>query len=286
MTAPPRLRRRELTSLLAVSGVVLLTSGCGGPSPVPTSTDVPRDPLAQLDEAHWDARSAAELRALPVQGAAAELSAWADLREDDAFLDPARDLLGGFLEAAYLSPAVLRELDDQAAHDHISAACPDFWQDDLRAAWDGGDRAFYAVDLAEPYRTVGRPAIAADWFRAQRHETPVLALGTTIAWTVLDAETRAVGVIAYRLGIVADIGEDGGVPTAGVRITVHGLDGCGIAEAEGLLVPALADDEKHRSVQEATVDGVIASPRIPLEELLDPASAVFEGDGLTHVTCD
>lgn len=285
MTAPPRMRRRELTSLLAVSGGVLLAGGCG-PRPVPTSPEVARDPLAELDAAHWDARSAQELRALPVQGDGAELSAWADLGADDAVLDPARDLLAGFVEAAYLSPARLRELDDEGDHDHISARSPEFWRDSLREAWDRGERMFYAVDLAAPFRTVGRPAIASDWFRAEQDGAAVLALGATVAWTVLETDTRAVGVMAHRLGILADIGEGGDLLGAGIRVTVHGLDGCGVEEAEGLLVPALGGDERHRSVQEATREQIIASPRIALEDLLDAESAVFAADDLTHLRCD
>ena len=282
----PVLRRRSLAALLTVPGALLLTTGCGGPAPVPTSTDIARDPLAALDPAVWNARSAEELRGLSIQGAAEELDSWAELGAEDSVVDSARDLLTTFVGAAYLAPGDLRGLDDEAAHDHIAKNAPEFWQDGLRTAWDEGNRLFYAVALAEPFRTVGRPALAADWHRTEHEEGPALALGATIAWTALNTETRAVGVFAYRLGILAQIAADGSADDAAIRLTIHGLDGCGIADHEGLLVPALADDEKHREVQQATQDEVLASPHIPLEDLLDDGSPLFAGDDITYVTCD
>ncbi|MGO1228077.1 hypothetical protein ACT3SQ_07685 [Brachybacterium sp. AOP42-C2-15] len=280
------MRRRSLAALLTVPGALLLTTGCGGPRPVPTSTDIARDPLASLDPAVWNARSAQELRGLSIQGAAEELDGWADLSADDSVLDSARDLLTTFVSAAYLAPEDLRGLDDEAAHDHIAKNSPEFWRDGLRTAWDDGNRLFYAIALAEPFRTVGRPALAAGWHRTEHEEGPALALGATIAWTAIDTATRAVGLFAYRLGIVAQIAEDGSVADAAIRLTIHGLDGCGIAEQEGLLVPALADDELHRAVQKATKEEVLASPHIPLDDLLDQDSPLFAGDDLTYVTCD
>lgn len=282
----PALRRRSLATLLALPGTLLLTTGCGGPGPVPTSSDIARDPLASLDPSVWNARSAEELRGLSIQGASDELDSWAALNADDSFVDPARDLLTTFVGAAYLAPEDLRGLDDEATYDHIAANSPEFWQDGLRTAWDDGDRLFYAIALAEPYRTVGRPALAADWHRTEHEDGPALALGATIAWTALHTETRAVGVFAYRLGIVTQIAEDGSAADAAIRLTIHGLDGCGIAEHEGLLVPALADDDQHREVQKATQEEVLASPHIPLEDLLDDVSPLFSGDDLTYVTCD
>lgn len=282
----PGMRRRSLAALLTVPGALLLSTGCGGPGPVPTSTDVARDPLASLDPAVWNARSAQELRDLSIQGAAEELGGWTDLGADDSFLDSARDLLTTFVSAAYLAPEDLRGLDDEAAHDHIAKNSPEFWRNGLRTAWDEGNRLFYAIALAEPFRTVGRPALAVDWHRTEHEEGPALALGATIAWSVISTETRAVGLFAYRLGIVAQIVEDGSVADAEIRLTVHGLDGCGIAEHEGLLVADLADDEQHRAVQKATQDEVLSSPHIPLEDLLDEDSPLFAGGDLTYVTCD
>lgn len=280
------MRRRSLAALLTVPGALLLATGCGGPRPVPTSTAVARDPLASLDPAVWNARSAEELRGLSIHGAAEDLEGWADLGADDSVLDSARDLLITYLSAAYLAPEDLRGLDDEAAHDHIARNSPQFWRNGLRAAWDDGNRLFYAIALAEPFRTVGRPALAADWHRTEHEEGPALALGATIAWSAIDTETRAVGLFAYRLGILARIAEDGSAADATIRLTIHGLDGCGIAEHEGLLVPALADDEQHRAVQKATREKVLASPRLPLEDLLDQDSTLFAGDDLTYVTCD
>src|SRR5690625_6379731 len=74
-------------------------------------------------------------------------------------------------------------------------------------------------------------------------------VGGTLAWSVLDTATRAVGVIAYRYGIVADLAEDGALDQAQLRVTIHGVDGCESFE-EGLLVPALADTEPHRAAQD------------------------------------
>src|SRR5699024_35820 len=115
----------SLAALLTASGGAVLLGGCGGPSPVPTSAQVARDPLAALDAAHWDARSAEELRALPLQGAAEELETWADLGAEDSAVDTAREQLTGFLGAAYLDPSALRGLSDQDALDHVSSATPE-----------------------------------------------------------------------------------------------------------------------------------------------------------------
>ena len=82
------------------------------------------------------------------------------------------------------------------------------------------------------------------------------------------------------------IDEGGAATAASIRGTLHGLDACGIAEHEGLLVPAVTDEESHRAVQEATWDEVLASPRIPLEQLLDEDSSAFSEDGTTFLPCD
>ena len=285
MSAPGALRprRRSLAALLTASGGAVLLGGCGGPSPVPTSAQVARDPLAALDAAHWDARSAEELRALPLQGAAEELETWADLGAEDSAVDTAREQLTGFLGAAYLDPSALRGLSDQDALDHVSSATPEFWRDALHEAWGGGDRTFYALALAEPFRSVGRPAICADWFRTEGDGGPALALGTTIAWTAIDTSTRAVGVLACRLGIVVDLDAQGGLSAGTVRLTLHGLDGCAMGEHEGLLVPALADDDRHRAVQQATREQILDAPRTPLADLLDEDSALFAGDEETFL---
>lgn len=282
----PRIGRRSLVPLLAASGGAVLVAGCGGPEPVPTSAEVARDPLAVLDPDLWNARSAEELRALPVQGDASELSTWGDLGGEESAVDAARDMLVDFLGIAYLDPESLRGMDDEETFDHVSEAAPAFWRDALRSAWDDGSRAFYALALAEPFRTVGRPAICADWFRAEQESAPVLALGVTVAWSTIDTGTRAVGVLAYRLGIVLDLEGDGSAGGGGLKLTIHGLDGCGLAEHEGLLVPALEDDERHRAVQEATHTSVLSSPRVPLEHLLDENSSLFTTDDETFLQCE
>lgn len=289
----PQVRRRDLTGLLALSGTALLAAGCNrDPGPVPTSSDIPRDPLAQLDEVRWDGRSAQDVLALPITGSADELAAWADLGADDAVLDPTRQALVTFLEAAYLAPGVLRDLDASEVFTQVDASTPEYWHDLLRTAWDDGDRHLYAFALAESFATVGRPAIAMDWFRAERDGAPVLLLGGTIAWSVVDTQTHAVGVIAYRMGIVADIdvdraaGEVGSATSASIRVSIHGLDGCGLRDADGLVVPALTDAEEHRAAQQATMETVISSPRIPQEDVLDLESAIFSANDATNILCD
>ena len=281
----PRLRRRTLAALLATSGTAGLAAGCG-PSPVSTSPDVAHDPLAELDPATWGARSAEEMRALPVQGEAQELSTWSGIGGEDSALDPARDMVMTYLETAYLSPAELRELDDETAYDRVSGAAPTYWKDALREAWENGGRPFYAFTLAEPFRTVGRPAICADWFRAERDDGPALAVGTTLAWTAIDTSTRRVGVLAYRVGIVIDLDGEGRATGGDLRLTLHGLDGCAMADQGGLVVPALAADERHLAVQEATHELVLAAPRIPLEQLLDEDPPSLAGDEETYLGCD
>lgn len=286
MTTGPQPRRRTLAALLALSGTVATAAGCTGPSPVPTSPDVARDPMAALDPGNWDARSAEELRALPLQGAAEELDSWGELGTDDTALDPARDTLMAFLEAAYLDPAALHGMEDGAALDHITAATPEFWADSLPTSWDEGLRHLYAFTPAEPFRTVGRPWICADWFRTERNGGPAIALGAVVAWTMIDASTRAVGVLAYQLGAILDLDAEGTATEGSLRVVVHGLDTCATDEQGGLVAPAIAEDAQHRAAQEATTELVLSSPRIPLEALMDEDSDRFAGDqGTVVVDC-
>ncbi|WP_122939243.1 hypothetical protein [Brachybacterium sp. EE-P12] len=279
-----RPRRRALAPLGLLASTALLTPACS-PSPVPTSGDVPRSPLAALDPADWDARTAEELLALPLDGAAEELETWAGIGAREGDVAASREAIVDFVAAAYLSPEELRGLDDAATLDRLTARTPEAWLDPLRTAWEDGGRPFYSIALAEPFRTVGLPALSASWHRAEQDGAPVLALAATIAWAVIDTGTRAVGVIAHRLGLIAELDDSGGLVDGHLRVTMHGLDGCGIEENEGLLVPALADEDAHRSVQEATRQDVLGAPRIPLAEVLEEDSALFAGDDRTYLTC-
>jgi hypothetical protein len=54
----------------------------------------------------------------------------------------------------------------------------------------------------------------------------------------------------------------------------------------GLLVPALADDDRHRAVQQATREQILDAPRTPLADLLDEDSALFAGDEETFLECE
>ncbi|APX33785.1 hypothetical protein BH708_14895 [Brachybacterium sp. P6-10-X1] len=280
----PLVRRRDLAGLLAASGTAAIAAGCSM-SRVPTSDQVPRDPLASLDEARWDGRTLADVLALPLTGEVSEFEAWTGLGPEDAAVDPVRQALTDFLAAAYLSPDALHGLDDAAARARIDGAAPTYWQDVLHQAWDSGERHLYAFTLAEGFATIGRPALAMDWFRGQREGTALLLLGGTLAWSVLETSTHAVGVIAYRVGVVADLAADGTASTATIRVTIHGLDGCALRDHGGLVVPALGKDAEHRQAQQATMDTVIAAPRIRREDLLDPESAALNGDDATNVLC-
>lgn len=287
---PPRHRRLPRRSLAPLGLTALglatlpLLAACS-PDPVPTSSDVPRSPLAALDDADWDAHSAKELIALPLEGAAEELETWAEIGGEDDAVAPAREAIADFVEAAYLSPEELRDLDHAATLERLLARTPEAWRERLRTAWEEGERPFYTVALAEAFRTVGLPALSASWYRTEQEAAPVLALGATIAWAVIDTESRAVGVIAHRLGILAELDADGGIADGRLVVTIHGLDGCGIEQSEGLLVPALEDGDSHRGVQEATVEDVLGAPRIPLEALLDEDSPVFAADGSSYLLC-
>lgn len=284
MTPPRhgRVRRRALVPLGLAT--VPLVAACA-PSPVPTSTDVPRSPLAELDDADWDARTLEELIALPLQGAAEELETWAGIGGEESAVAAAREAIGDFVQAAYLTPEELRGLDDAETLERLASRTPEAWRDPLSTAWKDGQRPFYTVALAEPFRTVGRPALSAGWHRTEQGGAPVLALGTTIAWAVIETASHAVGVIAHRLGVLAELDEDGGIADGQLRVTIHGLDGCGIEENEGLLVPALEDTDAHRGVQEATVQEVLGAPRIPVDDILDEGSALFSGDDRTYLLC-
>lgn len=280
----PRLRRRTLSALLAVTSAGVSLAGCSSPSPVPTSADVARDPMAGLDPANWDARSAEEMRSLPVQGDAAELSTWGDLGDDESVLDPARDMLMTFLGVAYLDPDALHGLEDAQAKDRLLAVTPEFWKDTLRESWDDGVRHLHAFTLAEPFRTVGRPWICADWHRAERDDAPVLALGCMVSWTVIDPTTRTVGVLAYQFSAILELNAQGEAIEGAFLVVVHGLDICLTDEQGGLVAPALGDGERHRAAQKAALENVLTDPRIPLETVLDEEDSLWMGNPQTYVS--
>lgn len=273
MTAAHGPRRRDLGALLALGALGPgLLAGCS-PGRVATSPDVPRDPLAELEAELWDSRSAADLLAQDVEGA------------DDLDLTAAREEMVRFVEAAYLSPETLRTLPDAQAWEHIRAATPSYWEDNLQVAWDASERLYYAHSPAEGFRTVGSPAISSSWFRREADGIQLLLLGATIAWAEIETASHRVGVCAFRVGIRAELDADGAIPTASLRVTLHGMDLCAMQEGDGLTIPALGDDEAHVSAREETARLVLASPRLGAEDLLDEESAVLEGDEATNVLC-
>lgn len=280
-------RRRELAALLTASGGLLLGSACSSrAAPVPTSPDVARDPLADPDPQLWQARSGTEMLEVPVDGGGGDSEAWSQLETGDAALEPARRQLVDFLTTAYLDPESLRGLDDGAARSRVAEVTPSFWEESLGRAWDNGDRYFYAIAFAEGYRSVGRPAISVTWLRGEDEGDPLLMVGGTFAWTVLNTASRAVGVIAYRYGIKAVLDADASIADASVRITVNGLDGCETYDAGGLLVPALAETDLHRAAQEHTFETVIGSPLVGRDALEDPDSDLLTGDEDSNAMCD
>src|SRR5699024_11321713 len=137
------------------------------PPPRPPPGPVAAGPAGRLGAGALGAGLAGEAGGPAPPGGGGGLEARADLGAEDSAVDTAREQLTGFLGAAYLDPSALRGLSDQDALDHVSSATPEFWRDALHEAWGSGDRTFYALALAEPFRSVGRPAICADWFRTE-----------------------------------------------------------------------------------------------------------------------
>src|SRR5690625_3797279 len=162
---------------------------------------------------------------VPLAEGVPDSEAWSQLSTDDD-LRPARQPLVDFLSVASLDPEPLSALDEEAAHARVAQAAPAFWQEELQEAWAGGTRYFYAIAFAAGFRSVGRPAIAVQWLRGETEDGgPTLMVGGTLAWSVLDTATRAVGVIAYRYVIVADLAEEGALGQAQLPVTIHGGDG-------------------------------------------------------------
>lgn len=284
------LSRRDLARVLMGAGAGAagygLLAGCSrGPTRVPTSSEVPKDPLAALDPKTWNASSAADLLALPLAPEASEVETWKVEDLDPEAVEATRKSLVDLLEVAYLDPERLGSIPDADARAELEKVIPEFWQDDMATAWDMGDRHFYAVGLAAPHRVVGKPRIAADWYRVTVGTTPGLAFGGTVAWTVIEPSTRAVGVIAHRIGLRAVLASTA-TPTGGrFWVTVHGIDVCTTDKKDGLVVPAIADEDAHRSAQEATMQKVIGSPRIPRDVLEESEPTLFSGDETTNVLC-
>lgn len=279
------LTRRRLAAALVGAGALSLTACSRGPRPVATDPDLPRDPLATVDPAQWDARSADALLTLPVEGDLAEYSAWTDSGLDDSSVEGARQQLVDFLNAAYLSPASLKGLSDADAQQTISQSTPDFWKDDLAEGFDSGSRHFYAYVLADPYAEVGAPLICANWYRGQTGAVPQLLLGGTIARTVIDTGTRDVGVVALKFAMKMDLDSEGKNTRGRFQVTVHGMDLCATGESKGLIVPAIGPEEASVAVQEVTMEQVVDSPRVPREAMDSTASEAMLGDEESVILC-
>lgn len=280
----PRLRRRTLATLVTAAGAAALMTGCG-PSPVATSSEIPRDPLTALDPKHWDGRTIEEVRALPVQGDAAALESWGDLGSDESALDPVRDQLTGYVRTALLDPAGLSGLEDSKVLETLAAAAPSYWDDGLTGAWGDGLQPLYAFAPAEGFRSVGRPLLSAEWLRTERDGSAALALGIVVAWTVINTSTHDVGVVAYQLAMVMTVDAAGKSTAGSLRVAVHGLDGCASDEQGGKVVPAITAEKAHRDVQKVTTEQVLTTPRIPQDILLDEEADLFDRKHVTYLGC-
>lgn len=282
----PRPRRRDVSTALFASGSVLLgAAGCSGAEPVPTSTDIPRDPLAEYTDPPWNARGVEDLLALPIAEADPDSAAWQDLELGDADLAGAREVIAEFLGTAHLDPRTLQdlgELDEIEAH--LVERTPEFWQDGVTGMFTDATPYFAAVVLAPRFRTIGRPALAASWYRGSREETPTLALGATLAWSVIDAESHDVGVIAYRLGATALLDSAGGIDNALMKTTIHGMDLCEMG-GDGWIIPAITDSPAHRTAQELTVSRVLESPEVELPRVDDEDAELTDRPGDTNRNC-
>ena len=281
-----RLRRRDLSAALVASGAVLLgATSCSGSEPVPTSTDIARDPLAEFTDPPWNARSVEDLLALPIAEADPDSAPWQDLELDDADLAGAREVLTTYIGRAHLDPRALQELGDLAAIEaHLLEVTPEFWQDGVSSNFSESTPYFVAMVLAQDFRTIGRPALAAAWYRGSREEYPTLALGVTLAWSVIDAETHDVGVIAYRLGISALLDSSGSIDNALMKTTIHGMDLCEMG-SDGWIIPTITGSSAHRTAQEMTFSRVLESPVIERGLIDDEDAEIMDGPGATNRNC-
>ncbi len=279
----PQLPRRRILLTALAASPALLAVGCG-PSPVATSSQVPRDPLAELDPQVWNARTAEELRALPIQGAAVGLEGWQELGEDDSTLDDLRDEITTFVDTAYLSPARQQDLDPAEREALMLETVPQTLAEKVTSTWAERRGHFLSFALAPNFRTVGAPAIAAGWHRASDDGTPALVLAATIAHTVIDTTTRRVGVMAIQVGLVAAMETDGSPAPGRLHVLLHGLDDCATDAANALLTPALEEAENHEAAQRATMAEVIEHPVIAPEDVLED-SGTFTADHRTYVEC-
>lgn len=271
----------------ALPAATLSTTACSsGPQPVATDPDLARDPLASTDPALWDVRSAADMVGLPIEGDLAEFEAWGDAALDDSSVASTRQQLVDFLGVAYLDPDGLADRRHGEVLAAIEELTPEFWKDNLAEAWSGGGRHFYAYTLNQPFADVSAPHIAANWYRAQQGDVPQLALTGTIARTVIDTESREVGVVAQRYGMKVDLGAQGEALRGSFQVTLHGIDLCATGEANGLHVPAISADAAHQAVQDATMDQVIASPRVSIEVMDSTSGELLPGDENTVLLCD
>ena len=281
-----RLRRRDLSAALVASGAVVLgATSCSGSEPVPTSTDIARDPLAEFTGPSWNARSVEDLLALPITEADPDSAPWQDLELGDADLAGAREVLTAYIGRAYLDPRALQEIGDLGAVEaHLLEVTPEFWQDGVTGMFAEATPYFTAVVLAARFRTIGRPALAASWYRGSREESPTLALGVTLAWSVIDAETHDVGVIAYRLGVSALLDSSGSIDNALMKTTIHGMDLCEMG-SDGWIIPTITGSPAHRTAQEMTFSRVLESPVIERDLIDDEDAEIMDGPGATNRNC-
>lgn len=280
------LPRRRLTATVLGIGLLAPAACSPGAQPVATDPELARDPLATVDQSAWDAREAGALTGLPIEGDLADFASWEEAGLDDSSVASTRQQLVDFLGAVYLSPSSFAGLSDAETRSRVDEVTPDFWKDDLAEAWDDGNRHFYAFALADPFAPVGAPRIAANWYRAEEGSVPQLMITGTFAHTVIDTSSREVGVVAQRFAMRVDLGAQGEAVRGTHQVTLHGLDLCATGEAGGRHVPAISTARAHQAVQSATMDQVIASPRVPRTALDSGSEDARQGDRETVLFCD
>lgn len=274
--------RRSSPVLRAIAlplGALLLLSACGpsqdpdrtpSSSPSPTAT-IQRDPLADLESSTWSVTNREQLLEAPISPEGdVDTAAWEKDGIDDATIRSIQEGIADYVATAFLDPEALRGDSAEKAERIVTDSAPAVWKDKLPDRFGPDKRYFSATQFAKPFRLVGSPQAAMTWYLADKGSDHTVDLGGSIAYTVIDTETLAIGVYAVRIGVEVTASNDSDpIGAATMSITVHGLDVCRSIEEKGLVVPALRDKYEQREAQQKTLATVIADPTVPQSDIAD-----------------
>lgn len=277
----PVLRRRRLPALLGVGALGVLSAGCS--SRTTTNTSVPRDPLAEHADL-YNASTADDLVDLELQDDPDTASAWDGVDPDSEQVRNARRELADFIEICFLSPEELGGLDTEQRKERVVDRAPEIWHGELDTVFSGDRPHLNIVTFAEGLRMIGKPLVAADWFRADIEGDPGVRLGGTIVSAVLNPETNATGMCAHRIGTAVRFDDSGAIDKGGLFVSINGVNLCETENDDGRIHPVMSDATGNDDLRRRLMEEIVSAPRISLQDLIAESPTVFQGNNAPNIS--